>query len=435
MHVLVRQVRRQIESKKCGRAGLLATQGIRGGANRKVLQQIQQSGEIFFAESDRDWILEGATVHVSMVGFDAGDETARVLNGAPVAAIHANLRATADTTTAGLIPGNVGVSFMGDTKGGAFDISETDALDMLHAPNPHGRPNSDVVVPWMNGLDVTQRHRRMWIIDFGVDRSIEQAAGYEKPLHHVEDALRPERMKNKRESYREKWWLHVEPRPAMREAFSRVTRFLATARVAKHRLFMWSQPPIMPDCQLIVFARDDDYFFGVLHSRVHEVWALQQGTQVREKESGFRYTPTSCFETFPLHESTVAYDDAIGCAARNWMTFGPAGLTLPSGPRLRLWNSPAPWMGPGLATSRIRTPEALAPCRWPRLLPKDADCADSLKSRTLTNLYNERPTWLDLAHKKLDAAVFAAYDWKPDISDEEILERLLALNLERSASG
>ncbi len=71
--------------------------------------------------------------------------------------------------------------------------------------------------------------------------------------------------------------------------------------------------------------------------------------------------------------------------------------------------------------------------RYPRLEPRDADCAAKLKKRTLTNLYNERPAWLDLAHKKLDAAVSAAYGWPADLSDEQILERLLALNLKRAA--
>ena len=71
--------------------------------------------------------------------------------------------------------------------------------------------------------------------------------------------------------------------------------------------------------------------------------------------------------------------------------------------------------------------------RYPRLVPKDADCAAKLKKRTLTNLYNERPAWLDLAHKKLDAAVAAAYGWPANLTDEQILERLLALNLERAA--
>jgi len=68
--------------------------------------------------------------------------------------------------------------------------------------------------------------------------------------------------------------------------------------------------------------------------------------------------------------------------------------------------------------------------RW--LNPEGADAA-TLKKRTLTNLYNERPTWLDLAHKKLDRAVLDAYGWPHDIADEVILARLLALNLERAA--
>jgi hypothetical protein len=77
-------------------------------------------------------------------------------------------------------------------------------------------------------------------------------------------------------------------------------------------------------------------------------------------------------------------------------------------------------------------PYQVGTVRYPRLEPRDADCAAKLKKRTLTNLYNERPAWLDLAHKKLDAAVAAAYGWPADLSDDAILERLLALNLERA---
>jgi len=69
--------------------------------------------------------------------------------------------------------------------------------------------------------------------------------------------------------------------------------------------------------------------------------------------------------------------------------------------------------------------------RYPRLVPKDEECAKELKKRTLTNL-NQRPTWLDLAHQKLDAAVFAAYGWPASLSDDELLAKLLALNLDRS---
>jgi hypothetical protein len=72
--------------------------------------------------------------------------------------------------------------------------------------------------------------------------------------------------------------------------------------------------------------------------------------------------------------------------------------------------------------------------KYPRIVAKDAECEKELKKRTLTNLYNERPTWLDLAHKKLDEAVFAAYGWDPAMSDDELLAALLALNLERAAA-
>src|SRR5215204_765626 len=103
-------------------------------------------------------------------------------------------------------------------------------------------------------------------------------------------------MDNKRQAYRLSWWRHVEPRPGMLSALSKLPRFLATPRVTKHRLFVWLQAPTLPDSQVFAFARDDDYFFGLLHSRVHEVWALKLGTRLETRP---RYTPTTCFETFP----------------------------------------------------------------------------------------------------------------------------------------
>ena len=86
----------------------------------------------------------------------------------------------------------------------------------------------------------------------------------------------------------------------MRARIHPLTRFLVTTTVSKHRVFAWLSAPTLPDHQLVAFATDDDYFFGVLHSRIHKAWARANGTQVRERESGFRYTPTTCFETFPF---------------------------------------------------------------------------------------------------------------------------------------
>jgi type II restriction/modification system DNA methylase subunit YeeA len=321
------KARQQIEDNQCKRAGLLATQGIRGGANREALKRIKETGNIFFAESDRDWILAGANVHVSMVGFDNGAETARTLDGKGVQEIHANLSSNAaDITEARALARNLNTAFMGDTKGGAFDIAEECALEMLHAPNPHGRPNSDVILPWVNGLDVTRRPRRMLIIDFGLVRTEEDCAKYDAPFFHVRERVQPERLGNNRALYARYWWRHVEPRPGMLAALAPLPRFLATARVSKHRLFVWLKAPTLPDSQVFAFAFDDDFPFGVLHSRIHEAWARANGTQVRERESGFRYTPTSCFETFPFPDASSEHGAAIASAAKelnalreNWL--------------------------------------------------------------------------------------------------------------------
>jgi hypothetical protein len=154
-------------------------------------------------------------------------------------------------------------------------------------------------------------------------------------------------------------------------------------------MFVWLDENVLPDSQVIAIARDDDYGLGVLQSRVHEVWALAVGSQLETRP---RYTPTTTFETFPFPRPTDEQRKRVGKAAR------------------RLVELRDGWLNP------------------PSLDPAE------LEKRTLTNLYNQRPTWVDHAHAALDAAVFAAYDWPADLPDTEILERLLALNLERAAA-
>src|SRR5262249_45703166 len=95
------------------------------------------------------------------------------------------------------------------------------------------------------------------------------------------------------------WWIHVEPRSGMRGALAGHIRFIATPNVARHRLFVWMSTNILPDHQLIVFARDDDYFFGALHAYPHEIWSLRLGTWLG-KGNDPRYTPTTTFETYPF---------------------------------------------------------------------------------------------------------------------------------------
>jgi type II restriction/modification system DNA methylase subunit YeeA len=393
------KTRAMIESHHAQRAGLLATQGIRGGANRIVLERIKESGGIFMAYSDRDWILDGANVHVSIIGFDDGSQTECTLNGQSVPVIHANLTSEADTTSAKTLKENAGLCFMGTTKVGAFDIPPDVALRMLAAPlNPNGLPNSDVIRPWVNAMDLTRRPRGMFIIDFGATMSEREAALYEEPFEYIRQHVYPERSENNRGAYRTKWWLHGEPRPELRGKLAGLKRFIATPGVSKHRLFVWLSCNVLPDHAVFAVTRDDDYFFGVLQSRAHELWARAQGTQLREVESGFRYTPTSTFETFPL-----------------------------------------PWP-PGQEPKDSSQVEAIAEVarelvkkRDSWLNPADASEEELIK-RTLTNLYNARPAWLIDAHRRLDEAVFAAYGWPTTVTDAELLERLLKLNYERAAT-
>ena len=421
------KARAQIEKGGCKRAGLLATQGIRGGANREVLKRIQDSGNIFWAVSDREWIQDGANVHISMVAFDNKVEATRILDGHDVATINPNLSTSADTTQARRLAENSGIGFIADVKAGKFDVAEAEALAMLQKPNPHGRPSSDVIVPWINSLDLLRRDRSMWIIDFGDSMPKDEAAKYEHPFQIVGQRVQPERAKVKRKRYRDFWWLHAEPCSEMRKAIVRNNRFLVTPTVSKHRIFAWWTTPTLPDHQLVAFGRADDYFFGVIHSRVHETWALELGTRLETRP---RYTPTTCFETFPMPRPTHEQEQAIADAARELNELRERWLNPPEWTREEVLEFPGTPDGPW---SRYIAPGTNA-VRYPRIVPKDEANADMLKKRTLTNLYNERPTWLDLAHRALDAAVFAAYGWKSDMNDDDLLAALLALNQERVAT-
>lgn len=381
------KARAMVADGRTKRVGLLATQGIRGGANRKVIERIKVSGDLFLAWSDEPWVLDGADVHVSFLGYDDGSDTARVLDGHPVSAINANLTAGLDVTAARRLKANQGVAFMGTTKDGPFDITKAQADKFLAAKNPDGRSNSDVVKPWANGLVTKGGSIRDWIIDFGTDLSESEAALYEGPYQHAFLIVRPTREHNKRAVYRERWWLHAEPRPAMRTALKGCDRYIATVRHSKHRIFFWLPAATLPDSALIVFARDDDYTLGVLQSRIHEVWSRRQGTQVREVETGFRYTPRTCFETFPFPEPSPEQSAAVAAAAAKLATIRAGGV--------------------GLI-------DEVTP-----------------KGRTLTQLYTQMPGWLRMAHETLDAAVAAAYGWPADLTDDEITARLLDLNLDR----
>jgi len=435
------KARAQIAAGQLKAAGLVSTNSIRGGANRKVLERIVNTTRIFEAWSDEEWVNDGAAVRVSLVGFGPifpVDRSNR-LDGLEVASIHSDLTTGEglDLTIAVRLPENGDVCFMGSSKKGAFDMPGELAREWFAHPNPNGQPNTDVVKPIWNGIDLTKRQRDTWVVDFGTTASETESALYEAPFQYLTEHVKPEREKNNREAYRKFWWRHAEARPGMRKALLGVTRYIATPHVSKHRLFVWLSTRVLPDQMLLVTARADDTTFGILHSRFHELWSLRTCTWLGVGNDP-RYTPSTCFETFPFPTGLTPRDTApvAGQASPPCLAGEIVAANIAAAAR-RLNELREAWLNPAEWVDWVITPEEEKAGFPKRPVAKPGHEAD-LKKRTLTNLYNARPAWLDLAHKELDKAVAAAYGWadySPEMPDDEILRRLLALNLARTEGG
>jgi hypothetical protein len=495
------QARRQMELGLAQRAGLLATNSIRDTYSRGTLERINASTPVYNAWDDLEWVLDGANVRISIVGFGRPDAcpTARMLNGELAPRINSDLTSGIDLTKAQRLPENKGLGFMGDKKNGSFELSTEEAQRMSkQRGNPHGKPNSDVIRPWLNGRSFLHPYTgKQFIIDFGIDTPLEEAAKYVAPFEYVEQHVKPERM-TRDERYtllREKWWIHGSPAFEMRRAVAGQNRILATPRVTHYRVFRFIEPAILPDCQLIVFAIDDWYRFGVLQSRVHELWSFAMGSELEDRP---RYTPTTTFETFPfprisphLRErypggrASLPAPEAARAKARATNPVGrtavsampgsagyPAGINQeppgkaapdPVGPTAVSDINPAGGLKPappaakrakhGFAPpERAETP-ALPTATLPTAARQDADALIAaveaaaqelyeMRDRVVfsgdpacdsyTALYKAMPAWLKNAHAKLDAAVLACYGLPPTASKHEILEFLLSENLARS---
>lgn len=185
---------------------------------------------------------------------------------------------------------------------------------------------------------------------------------------------------------------------------------------------------MLADSAIIAIARDDDTTFGILHSRFHELWALRMGTFLGVGNDP-RYTPSTTFETFPFPEGLTPNIPAADYAA------DPRAQAIAQA-AARLNELRENWLNPPDLV--VREPEVV-PGYPDRILPRDDAAAKELARRTLTNLYNARPAWLDHAHRALDEAVADAYGWGDDfraglLTDDEILARLFRLNQQRAGA-
>lgn len=423
--------RAHIEAGRCHAAGLVATNSIRGGANRKVLERILETTQIFNAWSDLEWVNDGAAVRVSLISF--GNRADRHLDGKAVEEIFADLSASTGVNLilAKRLPENKQTCFEGVQKNGPFDIPGELARSWLVLPNPNSLPNSLVVKPYCNAKDVASRATDYWMIDFTGYEELASSL-FEKPFNYVVTFVKPDREKKREEYLSRKYWLLKRSAPDFRRATNGLSRYLITPRHAKYRLFVWQNGNALPDSAVNAIARSDDTTFGILHSRFHELWSLRLGTSLEDRP---RYTPTTTFETFPFPPGLTPCDTANLQKKPNNATTSNKELNPAIAGAAKILNDHREaWLNPPAWVDWVITPEEKAAGFPARPVAKPGKEAE-LKKRTLTNLYNNPPTWLTFAHQALDKAVANAYGWKdykPETPDEEILRRLLALNQQRA---
>jgi type II restriction/modification system DNA methylase subunit YeeA len=431
------KARAQIAAGVVRRAGLVATNSIAKNTNLPVLKRICSDLVIYNAWRDEQWTIEGAAVRVSIICF--GPESPQsgtvALDGSEISNINPNLTTGVDLSKALPLAENRGRSLLGIQKSGPLDIPGETARAGLDLPtNPNGCKNGEVLKPYWNGDDLTGRLRDRWIIDLPRNLSEAEASLFEKPFeflcttpYHPPAQIRslPSIRKGARDEHaRLKWWEPYWPRPEMRRLIQDLRRYIVTPETSEHRLFIWLRYPILPDKNLIVIPRDDDAFFGLMHSRLHELWSTGHGNRIGQGNQR-RYNNTAIFDTYPFPEGLTPNQPAAEYAG------DPRAIAIGEAAR-RLDELRAAWLNPHDLVERV--PEVV-PGFPDRIVPVSPKAATILKKRTLTNLYNERPAWLDTAHRELDAAVAAAYGWPADIAEEDALARLLDLNRERAAAG
>lgn len=316
----------------------------------------------------------------------------------------------------------------GVEKGGPFELQGDKAREILSLPtNPNGQKNAAVVKRYVTVSDIVGRGKNEWIVDF-FGHSMVEAGLFEAPFSEIENALLKSRAGNRDPRQLKNWWLFRRSGEQARSVLVGKQRILSTGLVTKHRVFRWLDTAMIPDTRVILIDSQSDITFGILSSKFHEVWSLAT-CQYHGVGNDPVYTPSDCFETFPFPEGLTPDIPAADYAD------DPRAMAIAKA-AARLNELRENWLNP---PDLVRREPEVVPGYPDRLLPVDEAAAKELARRTLTNLYNARPAWLDHAHRALDEAVADAYGWGEAyragaLSDDEILARLFHLNQQRAGA-
>jgi hypothetical protein len=252
-----------------------------------------------------------------------------------------------------------------------------------------------------NGRDLTQFSREVFVIDtFGLD---EESIRGDYPIlyQHLLEQVKPERDNNRRESRKLRWWRFGEPAPNMRDAISDLQRYVATTRTSKHRIFSYLDDSVLPESKIVAITLDDAFYIAVLSSQTHVFWALKIGGFLEDRPT---YQHADCFAKFLFPDPDEALKSRLRDlgeeldATRKRVQADHPDLTLTG-----LYN----------VLEKLKAGAALTPAE------------EDVKQRGLVLILKE-------LHEQIDAATAQAYGWPADLTDDQILERLVALNAERA---
>ncbi len=259
---------------------------------------------------------------------------------------------------------------------------------------------------YRNGRDLASRSRGVMVIDlFGLtSEAVRQH--FPEVYQHIASAVKPERDANNRETYRLNWWIFGEPRKELRPALANLSRYVATVETTKHRVFQFLDASILPDNMLIAIGSDDAFHLGILSSQIHVTWALRAGGWLGVGNDP-RYSKSRCFDPFPFPDANNIQKQTIRVIAEELDAHRKR--VLDEHPHLTL-------------TGLYNVLEKLRAGTKP----------DDLDEKDRRTFDDGLVLIIKELHDRLDAAVAEAYGWPADLSDEEILTRLVALNKERA---
>ena len=409
-----------IQSGELGRFGLITTNSIRQKFSRRVLDKFLRSPtplSLDYAVPDHPWVdsADGAAVRISMTAASAGkhagvvdqvlsestraDGNVEVVLHRRLGDVHSNLSIGANVTSAKSLGANVGLSNTGvKLHGSGFIVTPNEAIG-LGLNRIHGLDNH--IRRYCNGKDVAQVSRNVMVIDLDGLEIETVRTRFPEVFQRILERVKPERDQNNERYRREFWWLFGRRNTELRKAIHGLPRYVATPETAKHRFFVFLVGDILPDNMLVAISLPDAFHLGVLSSRLHICWALAAGGTLEDRP---RYNKSVCFEPFPFPAANESQQIRIRELAEQ--LDGHRKRQQAQHPKLTM-------TGMYNVLEKLRAGEELT--------AKEK----AIHEKGLVSVLKQ-------LHDELDAAVFDAYGWPHDLTDEEILERLVALNHERA---